>query len=728
VVLQLARSGGTLIGRCLGAMRGVTLLSEVNPRGQSHSLTFNPLWQGERWFKLVSPEEAEALMKSGASFQEVIAALHKGAAEKGSQLVIRDWTHIDYFAWPIADPPYRLSLLEALAGQFSISTCYIVRHPLAQWMSWCRYTDNNPIRLEDFMDGCYRFAVKAAESGFIKYEDFCEAPDDTLKSICNKLQLDFDPSYKDGWYAYYPITGDTSNIHRHYEIRKAPPLNAPQWLRQKVAAIEAYGKCLELLGYTESGPDRAQRTPTGSKARPSTSQSTIERYAQCQPGIPPVDNITGAKDTLRSAGPSPFKLRRRQIRHRMAQANNVVRRSLFWGTLRQRGRVLILDPSLIDKRGHHHAFAQYLKAEAETLGLYVKILGNTAATREIRRAGTVPFFPDSGYSSLFEESEHTNLRVTMECSGRFLNRLSKIRAQWFKRDDFVFFPGVTPNQILAIAQWMTAMDPAVSPRFGLCLMFQPNWDVAGGISTVNPALYDSAFTLLRAQHGKKVVYSCETEGLAKEFEVLAGKPPVVLPVPTQVDGVRAGSRQTSKTNGTEPLRVAFLGVTKHEKGAHLLPDIVEIVSRSAAHIAFDIQVSGDDIDLNRALAERLSPLSNVALFQEELSSSAFQDLIVGADILLLPYDPTTYRTRGSGLITEARKTAIPVVVPLDTDLGRIAVGAGFGVGFKAFTAESVATALIGAVENIDRLRCAAEQEAENLSLAKPYLATLLAEV
>ncbi len=42
VLHQLARTGGTIISKCLGAMAGVVLLSEINPRGVE---TYNPLAQ-----------------------------------------------------------------------------------------------------------------------------------------------------------------------------------------------------------------------------------------------------------------------------------------------------------------------------------------------------------------------------------------------------------------------------------------------------------------------------------------------------------------------------------------------------------------------------------------------------------------------------------------------------------------------------------------------------------
>ena len=50
----MARSGGTLISRCLGCMSGVLLLSEIHPLGTAQ---FNPLVQAQRWYGLLSSQD-----------------------------------------------------------------------------------------------------------------------------------------------------------------------------------------------------------------------------------------------------------------------------------------------------------------------------------------------------------------------------------------------------------------------------------------------------------------------------------------------------------------------------------------------------------------------------------------------------------------------------------------------------------------------------------------------
>jgi len=58
ILHHLARTGGTLISRCLGSMDGVCLLSEISHLGTSH---VNPLQQAADWYGLVQVDEVREL-------------------------------------------------------------------------------------------------------------------------------------------------------------------------------------------------------------------------------------------------------------------------------------------------------------------------------------------------------------------------------------------------------------------------------------------------------------------------------------------------------------------------------------------------------------------------------------------------------------------------------------------------------------------------------------------
>lgn len=246
---HLARSGGTIICRCLATMRGVTLLSEINPRGVDVATVFDPLFQAEYWFKLLSPEQADHIRSLNLPFAEQIRLLTGAATAKGNKLVIRDWTHVDFAPWPVADPPYSLSLHDALAPLGNVLSFSTVRHPIAQWRSWQKYQPGS-IECADFMLGCRRFAEQAVRTGFIRYEDFLADGGQAIGKICDALDLQHDPGFWNRWYFYYSICGDVGSFHSRFEIggntSRSIPLNDDE---KHLSENEDYLRTLRILGY-----------------------------------------------------------------------------------------------------------------------------------------------------------------------------------------------------------------------------------------------------------------------------------------------------------------------------------------------------------------------------------------------------------------------------------------------------------------------------------------------
>ena len=93
LIHNLARSGGTLIGRCVGAMAGVALLSEIHPRGNKH---FNPVRQAHEWYGLLTRDDIDWFdSDEPKSYPDAIRRIVTRAEERGDALVIRDWAHLD---------------------------------------------------------------------------------------------------------------------------------------------------------------------------------------------------------------------------------------------------------------------------------------------------------------------------------------------------------------------------------------------------------------------------------------------------------------------------------------------------------------------------------------------------------------------------------------------------------------------------------------------------------
>jgi hypothetical protein len=251
----MARSGGTLISRCLGCMSGVLLLSEIHPLGTTQ---FNPLVQAQRWYGLLSSQDlAQLRARGGIGFADAIELIHQRTVEAGQRLVIRDWSHLDFTGVPfVGDPAYRLLTADALAGRFQLRQICTVRHPLDQWLSLRGLAVvQGKLTLERYLAGFRRFAEQACEIGFLRYEDFVVSPDAAMKELCRRLELRFDRHFADRWSSYACVTGDVSGSRSGFEIGPVPRRTVELDLLETLGANPDYRISLELLGYVHPSQD-----------------------------------------------------------------------------------------------------------------------------------------------------------------------------------------------------------------------------------------------------------------------------------------------------------------------------------------------------------------------------------------------------------------------------------------------------------------------------------------
>jgi predicted O-linked N-acetylglucosamine transferase (SPINDLY family) len=249
VLHHMARSGGTLISKCLGSMRNTLLLSEIHPAAMA---MFNPLEQAHKWFDLLTPGDMERLRDKGnPGFLGAIALIHERCAERGKNLVIRDWSHLDFTGLPFLEhPSYRLTLADTLGERFEVVSTTTVRHPIDQWLSLRELAIlRGRINLEEFLRGYLRFAEIAAKLGFVRFEDFTQDQETQLRLLCERLRLPYDAGYRGRWATYTTITGDRQGTRARDRITKLPRKEMEPGLLDACERNADYRRALELLGY-----------------------------------------------------------------------------------------------------------------------------------------------------------------------------------------------------------------------------------------------------------------------------------------------------------------------------------------------------------------------------------------------------------------------------------------------------------------------------------------------
>jgi protein O-GlcNAc transferase len=246
----MARTGGTVICRCLASMKGVVLLSEIHPLGTQ---TFNPLHQAHAWYDLLSNEDLESARSGRLSFLEAMQLISQRCTEQGKILVVRDWSHLDYTGVPFTQPSYRSLLAEKLQSAFALVRYSTVRHPLDQWLSVAR----QPVFQERlgparFLRGANRFADAAVQTGFMRFEDFTRDNDTALRQLCAGLELEFDPGYREKWQSYTHVTGDIlSGRGGGDHITPLPRQAMGENEKRRLCSLPQYQAIINSLGYAE---------------------------------------------------------------------------------------------------------------------------------------------------------------------------------------------------------------------------------------------------------------------------------------------------------------------------------------------------------------------------------------------------------------------------------------------------------------------------------------------
>ena len=187
---HLSCTGGTLIARCVAAMANVWLLNEINPHAR------------ENYARSFRPSDVIALLKQNARpaseelrtliFLAEIGAIQDECYETGRALVLRDHSH-GHFLMGDLDPK-QPSLKEILQTSFNVLPLVTLRDPIDSYLSMCKQHWHKQFYPSTFSEYSRRYKVfleSYSKAPVVHYEEFTVNPDETMRTICRLLDLDF---------------------------------------------------------------------------------------------------------------------------------------------------------------------------------------------------------------------------------------------------------------------------------------------------------------------------------------------------------------------------------------------------------------------------------------------------------------------------------------------------------------------------------------------------------
>ena len=240
VMLCYARSGGTLLNRCLGSLPNVVIMSEINPLNTVDPDTPNHV-KNQAWEWYGIELKSEGLLDN-------ILELEQYCDRTGKTLIIREWS-INNFAslkFNDFDPPGRFLMLDLLNGHCQVKPFAFIRNAIDVWIS--RSMKNVDVFFTEYL--CYVKALKKIDVPVFKYEAFCRAPTEMLKQICDFMETRY-ADVTDSYCGFTNVSGD--NIaSRGWSQNEIKPLPRKKILAKRKYALSRCEEMREanaLMGY-----------------------------------------------------------------------------------------------------------------------------------------------------------------------------------------------------------------------------------------------------------------------------------------------------------------------------------------------------------------------------------------------------------------------------------------------------------------------------------------------
>ncbi|HTI51568.1 MAG TPA: glycosyltransferase [Planctomycetaceae bacterium] len=367
-------------------------------------------------------------------------------------------------------------------------------------------------------------------------------------------------------------------------------------------------------------------------------------------------------------------------------------------------RFILADQSLVNTGGHHYEFAHNVLSAARERGDTPVLASHRDSP--LTHCGPWPVRPTYRDGLWTHQAGNRGLKglsyavSALRRGGWFAEPLAELaargrdvwRASRFAGDtrrllqalavtagDLVFIPNATLTEVFAITQLLH--DFPAARRASWHLEFHIHIFPRGARHSA--AKFSAARELQAALHelrnaaeSARLCLYTDTDELTEQYRTLKAGSFATLPIP--VDPIYRPAANDASRNPHTPLRFAYVGDARVEKGYPQLPEMIRSVWSelvASGRVQFVIQSNCRNARSERAslaAREELAALGapQVQLLTEPLSTADYRSLVLDSDVLLLPYDPESYEARSSGILSEALAAGKPVVVPQGTWMAR----------------------------------------------------------
>lgn len=333
-------------------------------------------------------------------------------------------------------------------------------------------------------------------------------------------------------------------------------------------------------------------------------------------------------------------------------------------------RCLIVERSLVSKRGHHHTQIAALASLLKGCQLFllvgpsydfflpypVKVMASDIARVEYltRRIGHGSF-----RQKLIARADLYLSRRTFKLprSGYGEDLAGAIRGFGLGPSDLVVIPSASLDSLAAAADAADRLGHHQMPRMQMRFL-EPSLDEP------RQELRETRAAGLLKNLPPRTALACETEELACWFSELFGYPfGGGAYLPCTIDP-RAPEAPAVLRQPSEFFRVGVFGAPKRRKGSDRVSNIVAALRERDARVEIVVQGEAGDFERSGVFAtamEQSNERVRVVPLVGAMDMEAFTTALLSVNAVLLPYDITAYGLQGSGLVQDAVAALIPIV-------------------------------------------------------------------
>jgi glycosyltransferase involved in cell wall biosynthesis len=369
-------------------------------------------------------------------------------------------------------------------------------------------------------------------------------------------------------------------------------------------------------------------------------------------------------------------------------------------------RIIIIDPALKGETGHHLALSLELSKAAKSLGhlpiwlahkelssrlvpdfvQFVPAFSSGIYERQIGLMGRIVkplvgnrrFLRSTFAERRWEVQLRRKLRFALLNGDRSSELATALRALKPGRSDRIVIHSADPQTVEMLSFWAAKQPSADLPSIHI----RTCWST----STMPFAGYGGGFSQtlgILSSVAREMTLSAETPAGARLLATETGMNVDVCPHLIDEASLVTGPRESNSAD----LLVGWLGEPRPEKGAGLLPEIIQSVLAGSPRrrVRFLLQCGGRTTRRAREFDAQLSSFGDaVERLDVGIAQDAYLAALARCDVLLLPYDRDAYPPeRGSGAALEALLTGKPIVATADTFAAGLVTADSGCTGFDA---------------------------------------------